>query len=37
MRLTDRQMRTLRTAAIASGLDVTDEPDTEFFLGRNVK
>jgi dihydrodipicolinate synthase/N-acetylneuraminate lyase len=37
MRLTDRQMRTLRTAAIASGLDITDEPDAEFFVGRHVK
>ncbi|MDQ6525205.1 dihydrodipicolinate synthase family protein [Nocardioides sp. LHD-245] len=33
-RLLDRQMRTLRAAAVASGLDVTDEPDTEFFRGR---
>jgi hypothetical protein len=37
MRLTDRQMRTLRTAAITSGMDITDEPDTEFFRGRCVK
>ncbi|WP_426243608.1 dihydrodipicolinate synthase family protein [Nocardioides sp. LHG3406-4] len=34
MRLLDRQMRTLRAAAVASGMDVTDEPDTEFFRGR---
>lgn len=37
MRLTDRQMRTLRAAAVASGLPITDEPDTEFFRGRCVK
>lgn len=37
MRLTDRQMRLLRSAAVASGLPVTDEPDAEFFRGRNVK
>lgn len=37
MRLTDRQMRTLRNAALASGLPITDEPDTEFFRGRCVK
>jgi dihydrodipicolinate synthase/N-acetylneuraminate lyase len=37
MRLTDRQMQTLRSAAVASGLAVTDEPDTEFFRGRHVK
>lgn len=34
MRLLDRQMSTLRSAAKASGLAITDEPDTEFFLGR---
>jgi hypothetical protein len=37
MRLTDRQMRTMRAAAVASGLPVTDEPDAEFFRGRHVK
>jgi dihydrodipicolinate synthase/N-acetylneuraminate lyase len=37
MRLADRQMRILRNAAVASGLQVTDEPDTEFFRGRVVK
>jgi 4-hydroxy-tetrahydrodipicolinate synthase len=30
-------MRTLRTAAVASGLSITDEPDSEFFRGRHVK
>jgi 4-hydroxy-tetrahydrodipicolinate synthase len=34
MRLADRQMRTLRAAAIASGLDVTEDPDEAFFIGR---
>ena len=29
------QMNQLRAAATASGLDVTDEPDTAFFSGRN--
>lgn len=37
MRLTDRQMRTLRAAALASGLPITDEPDAEFFRGRSAK
>lgn len=35
MRLSDRQMRLLRSAAIASGFDISDEPDSEFFVGRN--
>lgn len=34
-RLGDAQMRTLRAAAVASGLSVTDEPDAAFFVGRN--
>lgn len=33
-RLHDRQMVQLRNAAIAAGLDVTDEPDVNFFTGR---
>lgn len=33
-RLHDRQMRQLRGAAIESGLEVTDEPDSAFFTGR---
>ena len=37
MRLADRQMKTLRSAALAAGLPVTDEPDTEFFRGRFAK
>jgi 4-hydroxy-tetrahydrodipicolinate synthase len=37
MRLTDRQMKTLRNAAVAAGMPVTDEPDTEFFRGRFAK
>lgn len=36
MRLSDRQMSRLRAAAVASGLDVTDEPDEAFFLGRHA-
>jgi dihydrodipicolinate synthase/N-acetylneuraminate lyase len=37
MRLSDDQMRALRGAAVASGLDVTDAPDEEFFVGRNPR
>jgi 4-hydroxy-tetrahydrodipicolinate synthase len=37
MRLADRQMKTLRAAAVASGMAITDEPDTEFFRGRIAK
>jgi dihydrodipicolinate synthase/N-acetylneuraminate lyase len=37
MRLGDRQMAVLRTAARASGLPVTDEPDSAFFVGRNPR
>jgi dihydrodipicolinate synthase/N-acetylneuraminate lyase len=37
LRLNDRQMATLRGAAIASGLPVTDDPDAAFFEGRNPK
>lgn len=33
-RLHDRQMQQLRAAAIASGLQITDEPDAHFFAGR---
>ena len=33
-RLHDRQMQQLRAAALASGLPITDEPDTAFFEGR---
>lgn len=33
-RLHDRQMQQLRAAARASGLQVTDEPDENFFVGR---
>jgi 4-hydroxy-tetrahydrodipicolinate synthase len=35
MRLVDRQMKALRQGLIASGLDVTTSPDSEFFVGRN--
>lgn len=34
-RLSDRQMRQLRGAAIESGLDITEEPDSAFFVGRS--
>jgi dihydrodipicolinate synthase/N-acetylneuraminate lyase len=34
MRLSDEQMGRLRSAAVASRLDVTDEPDAMFFQGR---
>lgn len=34
MRLSDEQMVRLRSAAVASGLDVTDDPDAAFFAGR---
>ncbi|HET6509023.1 MAG TPA: dihydrodipicolinate synthase family protein [Baekduia sp.] len=37
MRLDDAQMRQLRAAAIQAGLDVTDEPDSAFFVGRNPR
>lgn len=37
MRLHDRQMRQLRGAAVESGLDVTDEPDSAFFAGRSAE
>lgn len=33
-RLHDRQMQQLRSAALASGMQVTDEPDAHFFTGR---
>lgn len=35
LRISDRQMATLRAAAVASGLPVTDSPDRDFFVGRN--
>jgi 4-hydroxy-tetrahydrodipicolinate synthase len=34
MRLHDRQMKLLRSAAVASGLDITDDEDALFFEGR---
>jgi 4-hydroxy-tetrahydrodipicolinate synthase len=37
MRLADRQMRGLRAATLASGMTITDEPDTAFFIGRNPR
>lgn len=37
MRISDRQMSTLRSAAEASGLPVTDEPDSAFLVGRNPR
>lgn len=37
MRLADRQMTRLRTAAVESGLAITEDPDTEFFRGRHPK
>lgn len=37
MRLTDRQMRPLRQALIASGFAPEERPDSEFFKGRNPK
>ena len=35
MRLVDRQMKTLRQGLVASGLEVTVDPDKAFFVGRN--
>jgi len=35
LRISDRQMQTLRAAAVASGLPVTEEPDTAFLRGRH--
>lgn len=35
MRISAGQMATLRNAAVASGLAVTDDPDTHFYVGRN--
>jgi 4-hydroxy-tetrahydrodipicolinate synthase len=35
LRISDAQMRTLRSAAEASGLTVTSDPDSAFFVGRN--
>jgi len=37
MRLSDRQMEALRTAALQSDLDVTEEPDEHFFVGRYAR
>jgi 4-hydroxy-tetrahydrodipicolinate synthase len=34
-RLVDSQMKALRQGLIASGLEVTSDPDKEFFVGRN--
>lgn len=34
MRLHDRQMKQLRSAAIAAGIPVTQDEDSEFFVGR---
>lgn len=34
MRLSDGQMSTLRSAAVASGIPITDEDDADFFRGR---
>ncbi|MBS1888205.1 MAG: dihydrodipicolinate synthase family protein [Actinobacteria bacterium] len=34
-RINDRQMATLRAAAVASGLPVTEDPDEAFLVGRN--
>lgn len=34
-RLVDSQMKALRQGLIASGLEVTPDPDKEFFVGRN--
>jgi 4-hydroxy-tetrahydrodipicolinate synthase len=34
MRLHDRQMQQLRSAAKASGLDITEDSDADFFRGR---
>jgi len=35
MRIVDRQMKALRQGLIASGLEITSDPDKEFFIGRN--
>ncbi|MGC5617552.1 dihydrodipicolinate synthase family protein [Georgenia sp. Z1491] len=35
MRISAGQMATIRTAAVKSGLDVTNLPDEEFYVGRN--
>lgn len=35
VRINDRQMHRLRQAAEASGLPITSDPDSEFFVGRN--
>jgi dihydrodipicolinate synthase/N-acetylneuraminate lyase len=34
-RITDAQMARLRGSLVAAGLPVTDDPDAEFFVGRN--
>lgn len=36
-RISDRQMATLRAAAVASGLPVTDDPDSAFLVGRSPR
>ncbi|MPZ22877.1 MAG: dihydrodipicolinate synthase family protein [Dehalococcoidia bacterium] len=35
MRLVDSQMKALRQGLIASGLEITPDPDSEFYVGRN--
>jgi hypothetical protein len=37
MRLTDRQMKALRQGLLASGFELEELPDAEFFLGRHPK
>ena len=37
MRISAGQMATLRNAAVASGLNVTTDPDEAFYLGRNPR
>lgn len=37
MRVSAGQMATLRNAAVASGLDVTSDPDELFYVGRNPR
>lgn len=37
MRLEHDQMRSMRQALVRAGLPVTDDPDSDFFIGRNPK
>jgi 4-hydroxy-tetrahydrodipicolinate synthase len=37
MRIADRQMKGLRQGLVASGFELEERPDAEFFIGRNPK